>query len=399
MGQHPVYNGVIKSKGAIKMTRKELQTMLKQLSEYQVNQISQTMQRFLALNQELAEIEPDTCPCCGDQKAVFIRKGIMRGKQRFQCKSCGRKFTYDTKQLTSNSHQPMESWIVVLEDTLSLASLNSTAEKIGVCHSTAFRMRHKLLVYMEEVVTSSSPLEALIEADETDVIESQKGTKVTHRKPRRHGESSGKRGLSNDQLCICVATDRDHHGIARCVNRAKPGSEDIMNALGDHIAEKSVLLFDGITSYNYLAEQKNCEKVSLVGHESYNKVYHLNTVNSLHSRFKAMMRKLRGVATKYLNRYAALFSTTGFFAGELNGSSVLNTDSSPTHDWYAVFIAREITAKYIGTIYTSVVGDDTAVRRGTAGPVDSRTSSPAATPPAMGNEATGNPSTYCRTVR
>ena len=47
MGQHPVYNGVIngviKSKGAIKMTHKELQTMLKQLSEYQVNQISQTM--------------------------------------------------------------------------------------------------------------------------------------------------------------------------------------------------------------------------------------------------------------------------------------------------------------------------------------------------------------------
>ena len=39
MGQHPVHNGVIKSKGAIKMTRKELQTMLKQLSEYQVNQM------------------------------------------------------------------------------------------------------------------------------------------------------------------------------------------------------------------------------------------------------------------------------------------------------------------------------------------------------------------------
>ena len=155
MGQHPVYNRVIKSKGATKMTHRELQTMLKQLSKYQINQISQTTQRFLALNQELTEIEPDTCPCCGQQNAVFIRKGILRGKQRFQCKSCGRKFTYDTKQLTSNSHQPMESWIVVLEDTLSLASLDSTAEKIGVCHTTAFRMRHKLLIYMEEVVTSS----------------------------------------------------------------------------------------------------------------------------------------------------------------------------------------------------------------------------------------------------
>ena len=41
----------------------------------------------------------------------------------------------------------------------------------------------------------------------------------------------------------------------------------------------------------------------------------------------------------------------------------------------------------------------TAVHRGTTEPVDSRTGgSPAATS-AMGNEATGNPSTYCRTVR
>ena len=143
------------------MTHRELQTMLKQLSKYQKNQISQTIQRFLALSQELTEIEPDTCPCCGDQNAAFIRKGILRGKQRFQCKSCGRKFTYDTKQLTSNSHQPMESWIVVLEDTLSLVSLDSTAEKIGVCHTTAFRMRHKLMIYMEELVTNSNRYVAL----------------------------------------------------------------------------------------------------------------------------------------------------------------------------------------------------------------------------------------------
>ena len=308
MGQHPVYNGVIKSKGAIKMTHKELRTILKQLSEYQLKQITQAATRCLALNQELAEIEPDICPCCGDQNVVFIRKGVQCGKQRFPCKSCGKKFTYDSKQLTSKSHQPVESWVVVLEDTLSLASLDSTAEKIGVCHSTAVHMRHKLLVYIEEIVTSAGPLEALIEANETYVIESQKGTKVTHRKPRRHGETSGKRGLSNEQMCICVATDRNHHVITRCANLPKPGTEDIMNALGKHIAEKSVLIFDGIKSYNCLAEQKECEKVSLVGHESYDKVFHLNTVNSLHSRFKEMMRKLRGVATKYINRYSALFS-------------------------------------------------------------------------------------------
>lgn len=91
------------------MTHKELRTMLKQLSEYKVKQISQAAMRFLALNQDLAEIEPDICPYCRDQNAVFIRKGIQAGKRRFQCKSCGRRFTYDRKQLTTHSPQPMES--------------------------------------------------------------------------------------------------------------------------------------------------------------------------------------------------------------------------------------------------------------------------------------------------
>ena len=40
MGQHPVYNGVNKSTGAIKMTHRELRTILKQLSEYQLKQIT-----------------------------------------------------------------------------------------------------------------------------------------------------------------------------------------------------------------------------------------------------------------------------------------------------------------------------------------------------------------------
>lgn len=297
------------------MTHKELRRMLDQLSEYQISQLGQTVKRFLLLNRELAEIKPDVCPCCHSQSAAFIRKGVQRGKQRFQCKSCGHKFTYDTKQLTSNSQQPAESWIVVMEDTLALVSLDRTAEKIGVSHSTAFHMRHKLLIYMEEAVSASAPLEALIEADETYVPESQKGTPVTHRKPRKHGERAEKRGLSNEQLCVCVASDRDHHVIARCVNRAKPSSEDLVSALASHIAEKSVLLCDGASSYNLLAENAGCEKIALIGHESYNKVYHLNTVNSLHSRFKDMMRKFRGVASKYLNRYAALFSWIAINSG------------------------------------------------------------------------------------
>lgn len=208
----------------------------------------------------------------------------------------------------------MESWVTLIGDTLALRSLDATAKAIGVSHSTAFNIRHKLLVYLEQVMETMPPLEAVIETDETYVLESQKGTPVTHRAPRKHGEGASRRGLSNEQLCVCVATDREHHVAARCVNRAKPSSEDLVEALGKHISGHSVILCDGASGYNLLAEKTGCEKVSLVGHESYSKVYHLTTVNGLHSRFKEMMRRYRGVATKYLNRYAALLSVASMSA-------------------------------------------------------------------------------------
>ena len=40
----------------------------------------------------------------------------------------------------------------------------------------------------------------------------------------------------------------------------------------------------------------------------YNRAIKLNTVNGLHSRLKAMLYRYRGVSSKYLNRYLALFT-------------------------------------------------------------------------------------------
>ena len=82
------------------------------------------------------------------------------------------------------------------------------------------------------------------------------------------------------------------------MNTARPTSDDILSAIGDKVGTDCVLLCDGNTAYN-----------KLVGHQSYNKVYHLNTVNGLHSQFQEMLRTYRGVASKYLNRYVAMFST------------------------------------------------------------------------------------------
>lgn len=169
-------------------------------------------------------------------------------------------------------------------------------------------MRHKLLAFLEEALKTGELLEGIIEADEAYVLESQKGIPVTTRKPRKHGESATKRGLSDEQMCICVATDREGRIIARCVNRAKPTAQNIAEALGARIGESGVFLCDGATAYNKLVEEKKCEKIVLKSRDDYNKAHHLNTVNGLHSRLKTMLRQFRGVSSKYLNRYLALFT-------------------------------------------------------------------------------------------
>lgn len=290
------------------MARNELIAILANLEEHQIAQLQEQAERFLHINKELNDTKPHSCPCCKVTTANFIKKGFSGRKQRYQCKECGKKFTYDAGKLTAFSHHTKYAWETFIEDTLSFCSIDKCAEHIGVCHVTAFYMRQKLLAFLEKVVLQSEMLDGIIEADETYVQESQKGKAVTHRKARKHGETATKRGLSSEQICICVASDREGHLTANCVNRAKPSSEDIEKAIGEKISEGCVFQCDGATAYNRLIENKKCTQIVLKGHADYGKVYHLNTVNGLHNRLKELLRKYRGVSTKYLNRYLALFA-------------------------------------------------------------------------------------------
>ncbi len=55
-----------------------------------------------------------------------------------------------------------------------------------------------------------SNFEGIVEMDETYFLYSEKGQKkIKDRKPRKCGGSSKKRGISNEQVCVLVARDRD----------------------------------------------------------------------------------------------------------------------------------------------------------------------------------------------
>lgn len=86
----------------------------------------------------------------------------------------------------------------------------------------------------------------------------------------------------------------------------KLSSIDLLR-FGECLESKSFVMLDGSNSYNELLESKNCTKKVLISHESYDKFNHLNTVNSFHKLIEEKLQKYKGVASKYINRYNALF--------------------------------------------------------------------------------------------
>ncbi len=150
--------------------------------------------------------------------------------------------------------------------------------------------------------------------DETYVVRSHKGTKIEEINGKKRGTSASKRGLSGEQVCLLTAVERFGESITKAYNMAKPSSNDILK-IKDHIEENTFIWTDGLASYNALIEEKHCSSKIVKTKDEYDSVNHLNNVNSYHSKIQKQYSKYRGVASKYINRYAALFDLQREYAG------------------------------------------------------------------------------------
>lgn len=218
---------------------------------------------------------------------------------------------HTTNTLTANSHYDRLVWTGFVRDTLYSETMDDSAERFGFSHQTAFNMRHKVLMALQDMLEKDPvSLSGIAELDETFVLDCYKGAPVpecTGRKARKHGAKAAKRGISNEYIAICTGIQRDGGIIAETVNRAKPSSDELKEIFNGHIAKDTLILTDGLRSYNVLETLAGCTVVD-INHEACRGMFHLNTVNSLHSYIKKTYVHYRGVATKYINRYNALFS-------------------------------------------------------------------------------------------
>lgn len=236
-------------------------------------------------------------------------------KQRFLCKTCGRTFVSTTNTVMANSHFPAAIWKEVTKDTLNGQAIDYSAKRLGIYHQAVFNMRHKILLTLQELPeVKDICLGEVSELDETYVLDFYKGKKLdptVGREARRHGAMAQKRGISSEYLCICTGIQRKGNALAATANRAKPSTGELIAIFEGHIADGAFLLCDGLRSYHALPGIAECVARDCARYtDKTTGFYHLNTINGFHSFIKRRYNFYRGVASKYLNRYNALFSAT-----------------------------------------------------------------------------------------
>ena len=145
-----------------------------------------------------------------------------------------------------------------------------------------------------------------VEMDETYVTHCRKGRIIDGHPGKKRGTPATKRGLSDEKICILTAVQRLGKCIARSLNVAKPSSMDA-ETFCECITDESYVWTDGLTSYVKPLKEKNCSNKVLESYQEYDAVNHLNNVNSFHSQIQEQYRVYRGVSSKYINRYNALF--------------------------------------------------------------------------------------------
>jgi len=255
------------------------------------------------------------CPHCKNHSVVRFGKYAVRTRtgevkrQRYRCKSCRQTFNDLTNTPLQRTRRP-HMWVRFIECMIEGFSLRKCAEQLNdeVTHVTLFYWRHKILSALKQIPTEA--FQDIVEMDETYFLNSEKGKRnIAERKPRKRGGKAKYRGISHDQVCVLVARDRQKMTYSGVLGRGRIRTTKLDEATGGHLSDSNVLCTDSWRAFSSYANSKGMThyRFKSDGKQRVKGVYHIQNVNSYHSRLKKWMDRFNGVATKYLQNYLAWF--------------------------------------------------------------------------------------------
>ena len=253
----------------------------------------------IALIEQAARGRP--CPHCGHPKAH--RCGQASGLRRYRCLGCRR--TYNALTGTPLARlRKKECWLPYLQCVLESRTVRDAARVVGVYRTTSFRWRHRFVP--GAMRDRPARLTAIVEADETYRLESQKGSRNLNRKPRKRGGVAKRRGINREHDCLLVARDRTGQTLDFHTGRGQVTVEQLHAHLKPVLPADVLLISDAAASYRRFAQEAG------ITHETVNTkagirargAIHIQNVNAWHSRFKSWLVRFRGVASRYLINYS-----------------------------------------------------------------------------------------------
>lgn len=243
-----------------------------------------------------------------DKYVIKTRTGEIN-RQRYRCKSCSQTFNDLTNTPLQRTRRP-HLWVRFIECMIEGFPLRKCAEILNdeISYVTLFYWRHKILSSLKQIPIES--FQGIVEMDETYFLYSEKGKRgITERKPRKRGGKAKYRGISNDQICVLVARDRQKMTYSGVLGRGRIRTSKLDEVISDHLSESNVLCTDSWRAFSSYARKKGLDhyRFKSDGKQRVKGVYHIQNVNNYHSRLKRWIDCFNEVATKYLQHYLAWF--------------------------------------------------------------------------------------------
>lgn len=275
------------------------------------------------------------CPHCGNVKVGT--HGSYKGNPRYICYGCKKTFNLTSRSVFNGHKQSLETYTKYIKLMTMGTSIRKAAQICGISVTTSFLWRHKFLDVLQQIADKTK-VGGIVEADETYVKLSFKGSRVLPRLPHKRGNDLDKKFLDSDgiptpKVCVPCAVDRNDHtqttgAIARATNLEKPMTKHLSALFENRIVPDSILCTDKLAHYVKVAEQFDLNLIQFKANRKDQSIirssvgnFHINNVNNYHSRIKNFLTPFKGVATKYLNNYLNWFN----FVNQLKSKNVEET--------------------------------------------------------------------------
>ena len=291
---------------AFKAAKANFTSWLNELSGGQVEELKAELVQCSSLADCLAIIEERgrklrACPHCGGEK-LYRHGCTYYGLQRYRCRQCTRSFNALTNTPLAFIRL-RDKWLPFLQCMLGSMTVRAAADSTGIHRNTSFRWRHRFLAMAKE--DRPRPLQGIVEADETYLLESQKGSRHLTRPARRRGGKSRRRGINNDHDCIVVARDRGGRTCDFVTGRGPVTAQQLCACLPPVMATNVLLATDGAAAYRAFAKRARIEHRAVNLRQSIRvcELIHVQNVHRYHSLFKNWLLRFHGVASRYLAHY------------------------------------------------------------------------------------------------